>query len=147
MNKKIINVLAGCGIGIGGMIFGSMLQSYRNLKNTPEATIAKLEAAKDESRRAKEEAIRAKEANENALSELRLTEQQYKSDVRKELEPKIRKELETYISKADETYEKAKQERTIAEAKLELMKYIEKNSGYNESLFNTIGGATIWSAK
>lgn len=145
MDKKVLNAIVGVGIGVGGMIFGSLLQSYRNMKNTPDAVIAKMEAEKVAAKAAKEEANAAKADNEKALSELRATKEQYQNEVRKELEPKIRKELETYIEKADSTYEKAKQERAVAEAKLETIKYMTKNM--ENSNVKTLGGFNIWASE
>lgn len=127
MDKKIVNAIIGASSGIGGLIFGILIQSYRNLKNTPEAVLARLETEKTEAKTAKAEATTAKAENEAVLDELRRTKYEYQQEVRKDLEPKIRQELQDYISKADETYEKAKRERELSEAKLELARRLEKD--------------------
>lgn len=106
-------------IGFAGGVF---FEKYHNLKNTPEATITKLENAKEESKKAKKEYDAAYKANQEVLTKIQNTKDQYKAEVRADVEAKVRKELENYISKADETYEKAKKENELASVKLELSK-------------------------
>lgn len=105
-----------------GFVGGVFFEKYHNLKNTPEATITKLENAKEESKKAKKEYDAAYKANQEVLTKIQNTKDQYKAEVRADVEAKVRKELENYISKADETYEKAKKENELASVKLELSK-------------------------
>ena len=118
---KSADLFAAGAIAIG-FTCGVIFEKYHNLKNTPEATITKLQNAKEESKKAKKEYDAAYKANQEVLTKIQNTKDQYKAEVRADVEAKVRKELENYISKADETYEKAKKENELASVKLELSK-------------------------
>lgn len=118
------NVLLFVAVFGTGALAGIGYQSYKQLKNTPEATLTKLEIAKQEAKAATEESKKAKKEASEEYAKLRNTKKQYQDEIRPDIEAKIRKDLEDYISKADETYEKAKKENELASLKLDMAKKI-----------------------
>lgn len=126
----------------GAFVAGYFVSNYNNLKNTPEAVIAKMEAVKMEAKAEQEMAAKAKREAEDAVSVLRNTKAKYQAEIRPEIEEKVRRELEGYIAEADAKYDKAKKEHELATLKLELAREKDKDSSVVIDFYKTmLGGA------
>lgn len=124
--EQILTIACAFGVGTATGVFA---HKYHVMKNTPEETIRKLEAATAEKKAAEKSYSEKYSEYSAAYSKLVSIKKEYQDEIRPELEAKIRKEFQDYIGKADETYAKAKHENELASLKLELIKeYKRKHS-------------------
>lgn len=123
--EQILAIATAFGLGTS---IGVYINKYHNLKNTPEETIRRLEAATAEKKAAEKSYAEQYGKYRDAYDKLVNTKQAYQDEIRPELESKIRQELKKYIDKADETYAKAKHDNELASLKLELIRQYKKNN-------------------
>lgn len=114
---KVVGTIAGMALSA---LAGGTYISYKNLKNTPEDVIRRMNEATEEAKKAKKEADGARALAAATKIALENKKKEYQDEIRPDIEKAIRAELNNYIERADVVYEKAKHEKELAELKLEL---------------------------